>query len=568
VLRALLVAALIAVAGCSPLWRQGNQLANQGDYVKATQVFTDALKDDPKNNTARAGLRKYGEAAYKQLLDIAREREASEDYASSLKAYGDVITLVATLKNDDALLFTPDEHLGEERTGVRLKLLEQHYRKGMANADTGRWDDALTEFQAVAKIDASYLDLPDQLVKTWRALAERALDQRRYDDAIAAFQKAYELSSDTSHLAWASAIQAAEGRYYLREGGCRQAVDAFEAALPHVVNDPRIDEDLSTARDCAEVELVVEPFSLARGAQAPKGVDLGTLAADKLSEQLQHQGSRYVQLIDPTAARSQVLTSFRGVRYTVQGQVSRLEVARPPPTTSTVQTKGTLRDLCPGLNGYYTSKDNYCDTQVDVSYKRTERKVDMKISAAVKVVDPASGEQKLTQTHDAKAEKVAAQVSDFKRVYNGEWVPTQVAVQPDRETVALPAEILALRARPEALPSDADMVSAAAENLAVIVATDILKVVDVGRKVPPPKVLANIRKPVTDASQIELLHGDIIQQPTLPPPSATPQPTPPAPAQPDPAPVQPAPPRAIPAQPPPAPEGTNLDKANESAVGH
>ncbi len=507
------LALCVGLAACSATQRQGSVLARSGQYAEATQVYVDALRANPGHGWARSGMRRYGELAYLQTLDLAREREAEGDYEVSLVAYDEVIGLLSALKTYDALTFTPDTHLRAERDGVRRKLLETRYREGVANASLGRWDTALARFESASEIDPGYLDLPAQIERSHRALAEQALEQRRYADAVRAFQAAHALSGDTEHLAWAAAILAATGRYYLRQGACRQAVDALEGALPHAINDATLEATLDAALECARVELVVEPFEVAFGLAVPENLDLGAMVADKLSEQLVAQGSRHVRLIDPALGRAAREPSATSHRFAVRGRISRLEVQRLTLEPITEQTQGTLRDLCPGHSGYYTSTDALCDEEVAVAYRRDEQTVEMKLSAALKVLDPVNGEQKLTRTHDASAFQSAVQLSEFKRVFRGEWTPTAISASPMKDTVMLPEAIVALQSRPAPLPTDADMVSAAAENLAVQVAAVILTSVDVEVEAAAPKALANIRRPLTDPNQIELQSGEVTSQP-------------------------------------------------------
>ena len=113
-------------------------------------------------------------------------------------------------------------------------------------------------------------------------------------------------------------------------------------------------------------------------------------------------------------------------RYEVRGKIGRLEVVRPAAKATRVEATGTVRDLCPGEGGYYTSKEQYCDESVRVAWQQWEQEVEMKLSASVKVVDPANGRQLVTRTHDASAEHAARQAVDFTRASGDAWLPTPV----------------------------------------------------------------------------------------------------------------------------------------------
>jgi len=345
------VVALCAVllTGATNTWPDGKALVDQGSYAEAGQLWAQALEADPGDKGARKGLKKYGELAWQQSLDRARELEADGKYAEAIPAFEQVMALERVLTSYDLMRFDRGpEDTRAERDAARKRLLEESYSKGLAAFQIAQYETAVTHFEVARSIDPIYLDLPAQLGAVHKALAAVALTSARYEDAVREFRMAFDFTHDPSNLAWGAAILAASGRYYLREGACRQAVEAFEKAMPFAVNEPHLDADLATAQECAAIDLIVVPFELAPGITVPAGYDLGSLVSDKLSEQLVAQGTRHVRIIDSTAPGEAGVAR----RYEVRGKIGRLEVVRPEAKATRVEATGTVRDLCPGEGGY------------------------------------------------------------------------------------------------------------------------------------------------------------------------------------------------------------------------
>jgi hypothetical protein len=197
-------------------------------------------------------------------------------------------------------------------------------------------------------------------------------------------------------------------------------------------------------------------------------------------------------------------------------------VDRPEPEVRQLSTKGTTRDLCPGIEGYYSTRDEYCEETFRVTYDERRERVEMRISASVRVVQPSTSEQVLTRSLEASALRSTVYATDFER----DGQPVETGLEPSKNVAAIPREILEVQQRPPELPSDSVLVAEAAENLAAEAAVSILEGVDKGKIAEEPKVLANIRSPLTSPEDIEISPGQIIAQPKDPPPAPEPPPEP------------------------------------------
>jgi len=513
---------VMGATGCGPVWRQGAKLAQAGRFDEATEYWLGVLEEeDDLDQAARRGVKRYGESAFRQMLDIAREHEAENRHDAALETYDKLISTLERMERFGLRDFPVDVDLAAERDEVVEGLARYRYAQGVAAEERREWLDAVRWWERAREAREGYLDTADRIAAAYQSLAEEEREGRSYGAAIEHYQASDRWKPDPKMRGWAGAIRAALGRYYLREGGCRQAVEVLESAEQDVTNDPRLTQDLASALDCAEVELVVYPFEQSPGTTI-EGTDMGTLVADRLSEALEGKGSRYLRLIDATTAELQSLHSVKGRRYDVRGRVSQLRVDRPEPEVRSLSTKGTTRDLCPGIEGYYSTRDEYCEDTFQVTYQERRARVEMRISASVRVVAPSTSEQVLTRSLEASALRSTVYATDFRR--DGE--PIDTGLEPSKNVAAIAREVLELQQRPPELPSDSVLVAEAAENLAAEAATSILAVVDKERTVEEPKVLANIRSPLTSPEDIEIVPGQIISQPELPPKPPPPPPEP------------------------------------------
>jgi tetratricopeptide (TPR) repeat protein len=525
------------------VWKTGHDLAEARRYYEASDYWLSVLDDEEqRDGAARRGLKHYGEHAAEQLLGDAHDHAADDEHQASLDRLDQLDSFIERLESHQARVFPWQIDTEVERADVLDDLADYRYTLGTDAQERKHWADAAKYFEGAREVRPDFRDTTERLTAAYTAQALAAKDAHRYADAIAHYRTAYDYSNDPELAAWAAAIRAALGRYYLKQGACREASRLFSLAEPHAINDPKLSQDLSTARDCAEVELVVELFEMGEGTEV-EGTDLGRLVSDKLAEQLGHQGTDHVRLIDSTAHVGQTVMSVKGHRYVVRGRISRLQLDRPPPVDQSLTVDGTVRDLCPGIDGYYTTREEYCDEVIPVRYNQHEERVEIKVSASLRLVSPMTGEQALTRTLDSMAERQTVQVSDFQRRKREEWVEIGVGTEPSKEVATIPQEILDLRARPEPLPSDGDLLSLGADTLATEAAAAILEVVDREEAVLPPKLLANIRAPLMDAGDIDLTPGEVRSQPT---------------------PIKVAPPVVVPIEQPPDQRGNEAREADKT----
>jgi uncharacterized protein (TIGR02145 family) len=182
------------------LYNRGNDYRVKGDYDKAIEYYTAALKIKPDYNNA---LSARG-VAYFEKRNYDR---AIEDFAAAIR-----------LKPDDEVLL---------------------YNRGRAFYEKGDYDRAIGDYNEALKIDPDYYGA---LIERGSAFLERGSKKYDYDLAIEDFTAAIRLEP-FYHRAMNK-----RGVAYYKKGNYDKAIMDFEAALRLAPNDDTVKENLEDAR--------------------------------------------------------------------------------------------------------------------------------------------------------------------------------------------------------------------------------------------------------------------------------------------------------------------------------
>ncbi|MFT7518084.1 MAG: tetratricopeptide (TPR) repeat protein [Kiritimatiellia bacterium] len=486
---------LLALCACQPaLIRTVSGLTASGDFVQATEVTVRAVKSGDER--APELLEQASADAYKYEWDKAREAEADGRLSDSLATYDDLLGLAARVQ--DAGGPQLDTLVQQERSNIAEATAHMFAARAEVAYDDARWQDSLDAWRMAEKTAPGTTDALGQIPTSLERLGDQATEDHRYRDAIALYQQSVEAGGGDSARAWSAAIHAAIGRHALDQGACRKAVIELTkaAALPF---DLSLGQDLDNARSCARRQVIVLPFEdLVDGGLDDKNV--GVLLVDQIGHQLRTGSTPFIQLIDPASAVAKQNVRAAGRRYEVRGHLTRVDIVRTDPTTTSEKAEGVLKVPCePG-------GDPVCDEKVVVSYTLRSEGLAVTISGNIKVVDVVTGEQVATKPLDIKVDKHRRQMLDPKITdVRGYGLDAQIAARATESAVALHGDARRLIKTPPALPDPARIVDEAMVRLAAVAAKAVLAHIDTETALPDPTMLELVT-PIVNADDI--LFGD------------------------------------------------------------
>ena len=113
---------------------------------------------------------------------------------------------------------------------------DDHYNKGLALSDGGKYSDALPEFQRAVALRADFAEAYNMIGFTYRKLGKLNLSLRNYENALKIrpdFPQAYEYLGET-YLAADDLVHAMKDYLYLKDGGKPQAQELWEKIVAYV----------------------------------------------------------------------------------------------------------------------------------------------------------------------------------------------------------------------------------------------------------------------------------------------------------------------------------------------
>lgn len=497
--RLTLLALLVA---CQPgLNKSVQTLSAGGNFIEATELLLRASAEGDRR--AAELLPQVAQDAYRMELDRAHEAEAEDDLPASLDAYDRLLALETRVKAAGGPGLPG--HILKERTDIARRTAIFFAARGQIAFEDGRTTDALTHWQRAEAIDREATDASLKIPRALTRLGDEARVAHRYREALARYEEAVQLGAGDQAAGWAASIHAAYGRYALRNGACRRAVQELTtaSAMPF---DVRLASDLAQARACAQREIIVHSFA----DRVDGGIDdpnLATQLVDQIAHYVRTNGSRFVRLIDPDAPAAQSPVERHGQRVDVEGHLSRLRIQEPEPEITSRTAQGKLLVPCSA------GGEPRCEEQLTVQFDLTETRLKVDLAGSIKVVDRHSGEQLALRPLDLRLDKVRRQAAPTRVTdIRGFVIEAEVGPRPSASTVGVGEEIAAWFGEPEPLPDPVKVLDEAVVRLAATAADAILAAVDQEPDLPEPETL-RLTPPVTTAEEITFGNAPLRHQP-------------------------------------------------------
>ncbi len=486
---------LLFALACTPSpYRVGMRAFNEGRFIEAADVWLEALREDPEAPKPRQALREHALDAWNQRLDIAREYEASRRYADSVAAYEALLDYAKALDEVGLLAFSTADAIAE-LDAVTLAWAMDERAKGTVAYEAGDYATAVKHYDAARALRTDLIGLDAEQGDAYADWARQDLEQHRYHDAAEHYHRAFALTRDPTHGAWAAAVEAALGRYALERGACRTAVAHFERAG----DIPDLDADRVRALDCSRLGLLFEPVEEAITYQG-RALSVGTMLLDRIQREIDAGGSRFIRILNPEILGSIANPPEKRVKITVRINQAAVDPRRE--TEVKASAEGVRVVPCDPQTLIY-EPDAVCTETVQVDYLLHQLSQTVRLAGSVQIVSLNTGEQatrplEVWMTHDT------TRATDFELFEDGTAVPVEIGTEAMPGRIELPEAIVALDRQPLPLPSGEEMLVEAVRTLAAEAARAILEEVDHEEEPPPPRSLT-VRSPVLSPSDIELV---------------------------------------------------------------
>ena len=491
---------LLLIVACVPKdVRLARSYEREGQRVAEAGVYLQLLQADPTDTRLQADVARTAPNAYAQLVDVAREDEASGHFDEALVAYDDAVAFVKTVEAAGALTFPVDDLAGE-RMHVQEELSHRHAKAGLDASSRGAWVLAVTEDRAALAYKPGDTTLDHQLAADLAQEAHAELDGRTYGVALQHFQEASTLDPQGDASAWAAAVQAAWGRYDLHEHACRDAVDRLGAAHALAV-DTHLDDDLAAAKACARVEIVLDPVEDLSGTKTA-GLAIGAVLGDQVAADLREKASTWVALVPATAP---VTTA---TRWHVHGRITRDEREHPAPADAKRSATGAQLISCPAEHSttWDAAHGFLCKQDVAVTWtEHTNRStVNLGASLQIDVATPGAPADSRTVPLQSTATRDGGWSDGFAKA---DGTPVTITNALTADTVSLGAQADALLAPKAELPADNVLTDEAIKALSTQAAAAILQAVDRSPTAGAPAWL-DVKAPITDPNDLQFKEPD------------------------------------------------------------
>ncbi|TVQ94959.1 MAG: tetratricopeptide repeat protein [Deltaproteobacteria bacterium] len=483
----------LVLMACQPsIYKSAQTLSAAGNYLEATDLLLPASAQGDRR--ARELLPEIAQSAYRMELDRAHEAEAADDLPASLDSYDRLLALETRVKQARGPSLPP--HVHSERKDVAKRTAVFYFKRGKIAFEDGRTHDALQHWQRADRIDSEASEAHLKIPMALTTLGDEAREAHRYREALARYEEAVQLGGGDRAAGWAASIHAAYGRYALRKGACRRAVEelTIASAMPF---DVRLARDLDRARECAVREVVVHPFT----DRVEGGIDdpnLATQLVDQIAHYVRTNGSTYIRLIDPESPNAQTKVTRDRQRIDVEGHLSRLRIEQPEPQTSSRTAPGRILVPCSA------GGEPRCEEELTVAFELTETRLRVDLAGSLKVVDRHSGEQLTLRPLDMHLDKVRRQANPTRITdLRGFVIEADIArtTSPTSTRVAMAEDILPWFGDPEPLPDPVSVLDEAVVRLAAAAADAVLATVDQEPELPEPETL-HLFPPITTADEI------------------------------------------------------------------
>jgi tetratricopeptide (TPR) repeat protein len=237
ILKTALVLGLLFAVGCggSTAFRSGKVYYEKNkDYVKAEQMFRQAIEEEPENWEAHLYLalalaqqEKYAEAeesfSYAHEIAPAEKKELvyGNQHSFFVDNYNKGITANSTKNYDEAVEYF------KKAVAVEPNYARGHVNLGVAYSMMNDNDKALASFEEAVRVDPTSIEAWENLGITYQSM-------REYTKAREAFAKVVELDPEYVNGKFALADM------YFNEGNHQKALEFYEQAAEELGDDPAL----------------------------------------------------------------------------------------------------------------------------------------------------------------------------------------------------------------------------------------------------------------------------------------------------------------------------------------
>ncbi len=219
----------------------GNYYAKNGDYDQAIRQYKTALTLSPNDKSTALIYNGLANTLFKS----GRVDESLFYYFKTLAIYPDFKTAHTNLQQVKAVIAGLS---GPQNTHMKKQVAAAHYQTGMQAKKTGKFDEAMVEFQIVRVLQPDFLP----------ALHNLALCQAmtgRDDDAILSFQELIEFQPENANLYYnLASFYALQDQKEAAVACLKQAIDKGYDNWKKI----KTDDDLKNIRELPKVKSMID----------------------------------------------------------------------------------------------------------------------------------------------------------------------------------------------------------------------------------------------------------------------------------------------------------------------
>jgi tetratricopeptide (TPR) repeat protein len=301
--RAIILVGMVGLflTACGPstrLVKQGDQSVAQGNYYAAAVNYLTVLKfHDADNAKSLAKLTEVARPAYEQKLALAKGYQSQNNLESALAEYVELQGFVLDLKRFNALSFVVVDLDGTIGM-LNMTLAEKHYQQAEQYNLSREFLNAIQEYQKALQYMPGYKDCALKISGSYYALAIQQEQNRNFRSAAQTYLKSCAFVPNYRDATLkAASIYNALGRYFFKQGQCRNAYQDLLTAKSIQATLKDIDQNILLAKECATQKIAFIPFDNTTGHDIV-GMDLGDMITEKTKTILQTKASPFIKIIE------------------------------------------------------------------------------------------------------------------------------------------------------------------------------------------------------------------------------------------------------------------------------
>lgn len=481
-------------------YKEGKELDEAGQDYRAALKYIDALDAKPDHKKAIEGLLACAKDAYVEQLGTAEDAETGKRWATALDEYRALNTLGQRIELIDGPKLR-DPGLPAKIDLMATNAAEEQYLLAEQALGGTRYESAIGLYRQAQKYKPAYKDSQAKISDAAYRWGESSLGTKLYRESAGHFELAAAEAGGAYKDARTRAgkIYAALGKAHIKPGECRQAVRDLRTAKG-LDNATAPAEDMTAAEACAVTPVAILAFENPTGVNIA-GIAIGDSVADETTMNVAKGASEYVKLLERSAF-DRILTEqgitavsaaaapgkLTGVRFLVIGKITQVKLERVPVAAKAIQTTAQQSYSCMKTKSDGTSFESSCYQDVPIAYDDYTGSVTARLSASVRIVDVASGQQIAMESIESVATDSAHYVSGYRTLAGSAFVPLPRTTTDHGITVD--ASLTDLQGGKQTLNSDDQMAKAAVADLAARSAKVVLGAVDVEKAPADPTTLA------------------------------------------------------------------------------